>query len=251
MEQDRSSDLHLTEQEIGLSFQPAAGWWIATDDKWYPPELHPDYQPPVATVASTATPSGGGGSTLTSSQMPPATSPAMDPAAAQVPGSMYTASAGELAQTPGSAPAAYAVAPAVHAALISESNIPASPQAPGPNYAVSPPTTTTAAAQPEAGLERPAARAARKVVLTAWEGIWYVVLCVLAGMGYFAKIPAKKAMEDFRFCRMTSAEHFWYVVMCIFFGAGYLAKIPTAKALSELPQFRPPAERALQEQPHY
>jgi hypothetical protein len=45
-------------------------------------------------------------------------------------------------------------------------------------------------------------------------------------------------MEDFRFCRMTSAEHFWYIVMCVFFGAGYLAKLPTAKALSELPQFR-------------
>jgi hypothetical protein len=27
------------------------GWWIASDGKWYPPELHPDYRPPAAPVA--------------------------------------------------------------------------------------------------------------------------------------------------------------------------------------------------------
>jgi len=27
------------------------GWWQATDGKWYPPELHPDYQkPPLASM---------------------------------------------------------------------------------------------------------------------------------------------------------------------------------------------------------
>jgi hypothetical protein len=37
---------------------------------------------------------------------------------------------------------------------------------------------------------------------------------------------------------MTGAEQVWYVIMCIAFGAGYFAKIPMAKALSELPQYR-------------
>jgi hypothetical protein len=23
-----------------------AGWWLASDGKWYPPELHPNYTPP-------------------------------------------------------------------------------------------------------------------------------------------------------------------------------------------------------------
>ena len=37
---------------------------------------------------------------------------------------------------------------------------------------------------------------------------------------------------------LTTWEGIWYVVQCIAFGAGYFAKIPTAKALSELPQYR-------------
>lgn len=36
---------------------------------------------------------------------------------------------------------------------------------------------------------------------------------------------------------LTTWERIWYVLMCIGLGAGYFAKIPTAKALSELPQF--------------
>lgn len=78
--------------------------------------------------------------------------------------------------------------------------------------------------------------AVRKVALTTWEGIWYVLMNIGLGAGYFAKIPAKKALSDFGLCEMTSAERFWYVLMCIGFGAGYFAKIPVAKALSELPQ---------------
>jgi hypothetical protein len=241
MEQDRSSDPQWTEQQIGLSFQPAPGWWIATDDKWYPPEMHPNYQRPVEAVASTVTPLEGEVSTLTMSQIPTATPAPIASTAAPASESLYAASGGESAQAPLSAPYADVVGPTAHTTVLSERNIPASPQASEPQY-VGPPMTATAAAGPEAGLEGPAARVARKVVLTASEKTWYVVLCVLAGIGYFAKIPAKKAMEDFRFCRMTSAEHFWYIVMCIPFGAGYLAKIPTAKALSELPQFRPPTE---------
>ena len=27
------------------------GWWIASDGKWYPPEHHPDYQPPITPAA--------------------------------------------------------------------------------------------------------------------------------------------------------------------------------------------------------
>jgi hypothetical protein len=83
-----------------------------------------------------------------------------------------------------------------------------------------------------------ATAAARKTALTTWEGIWYVLQCIAFGAGYFAKIPAKKAMHDFGLTEMTGGEHFWYTVQCIAFGAGYFAKIPTAKALSELPQYR-------------
>lgn len=71
--------------------------------------------------------------------------------------------------------------------------------------------------------------------LTAWESFWYALSCIPLGAGYFAKIPAKRAMEDFGMTSMTAAERFWYVLMCIPLGAGYFAKIPVAKALSELP----------------
>lgn len=82
------------------------------------------------------------------------------------------------------------------------------------------------------------ADAVRKAALTTWEGIWYVLQNIALGAGYFAKVPAKKALQDFGLVQMTSAEQFWYVLQCIAFGAGYFAKIPTAKALSELPQYR-------------
>ncbi len=82
------------------------------------------------------------------------------------------------------------------------------------------------------------AGAVRKAALTTWEGIWYVLMNIALGAGYFAKVPAKKALHDFGLVEMTSAERFWYVLMCIAFGAGYFAKIPTAKAISELPQYR-------------
>jgi len=88
-------------------------------------------------------------------------------------------------------------------------------------------------------------RAARKVALTTWEGIWYVLMCIFFGAGYFVKIPAKKALKDFGLTEMTGAEQFWYVLMCIFFGAGYFAKIPVAKALSELPQYKADRQVAL------
>jgi hypothetical protein len=74
--------------------------------------------------------------------------------------------------------------------------------------------------------------------LTSAQQVWYTLHCIYFGMGYFAKIPAKKALQDYGMAQLTSAEQFWYTVECVFFGLGYLAKLPTAKALSEMPQFR-------------
>ncbi|MCW2932754.1 MAG: hypothetical protein JWM19_3716 [Actinomycetia bacterium] len=71
--------------------------------------------------------------------------------------------------------------------------------------------------------------------LTGAQQFWYVLQCIAFGAGYFAKIPAKKALADFGMVELTSAEKFWYVLQCIAFGAGYFAKLPTAKALSEMP----------------
>lgn len=79
-----------------------------------------------------------------------------------------------------------------------------------------------------------AVRAVRRLVLTTAEGFWYVLMCIGFGAGYFAKIPAKRALQDFGMAQMTAAESFWYVLMCIGFGAGYFAKIPVKKALSEM-----------------
>jgi hypothetical protein len=76
--------------------------------------------------------------------------------------------------------------------------------------------------------------AARASGLTAAGSFWYVLQCIAFGAGYFAKVPAKKALQDAGLARMTAAEQFWYVLMCIGFGAGYFAKLPVAKALSEM-----------------
>jgi len=86
----------------------------------------------------------------------------------------------------------------------------------------------------------PAARARERhqTGLTAAQQFWYVLQCISFGAGYFAKIPAKKALADFGMIELTSAEKFWYVLQCLACGAGYFAKLPTAKALSEMAQFR-------------
>ena len=81
---------------------------------------------------------------------------------------------------------------------------------------------------------QPTPQPLRKTSLTAAEQFWYVLMCIWFGAGYFAKIPAKKAMHDFGLAEMTAAEKFWYVLMCIPFGAGYFAKVPVAKAISEM-----------------
>ena len=78
----------------------------------------------------------------------------------------------------------------------------------------------------------------RKSGLSVWEGFWYVVMCIPMGAGYFAKIPAKKALHDAGLAKLTSAERFWYVLGCIPLGLFYLLKIPTAKALTELSPYR-------------
>jgi len=30
----------------GISIPPAPGWWLASDQNWYPPEQHPNYTKP-------------------------------------------------------------------------------------------------------------------------------------------------------------------------------------------------------------
>ena len=80
--------------------------------------------------------------------------------------------------------------------------------------------------------------ASSQVGLTTAQQFWYVLQCISFGAGYFAKIPAKKALSDFGMLELTSAEKFWYVLQCIAFGAGYFAKLPTAKALSEMPKLQ-------------
>jgi hypothetical protein len=79
--------------------------------------------------------------------------------------------------------------------------------------------------------------------LTAAQQFWYILQCISFGAGYFAKIPAKKALAEFGMAELTSAEKFWYVLQCCACGAGYFAKLPTAKALSEMPQFQAGAYR--------
>lgn len=124
-------------------------------------------------------------------------------------------------------------------------NMPEEPRSPGdatreggPVPAAVAQTDRTPATQLPRAVAQPVGASVRKVALTTWEGIWYVLMNIWFAAGYLTKVPAKKALQDFGLCEMTSAERFWYVLMCVWFGAGYLAKIPTAKALSELPQYR-------------
>jgi hypothetical protein len=84
----------------------------------------------------------------------------------------------------------------------------------------------------------PGARGPYVTGLTSAQNFWYTLQCIYFGLGYLAKIPAKKALEDYGMAQLTSTEQFWYTVECIFFGLGYFQKIPTAKALSEMPQFQ-------------
>jgi hypothetical protein len=95
------------------------------------------------------------------------------------------------------------------------------------------------------GQQQPATIGRRQHVvgLTGAQQVWYVLQCIAFGAGYFAKIPAKKALQDYGMAELTPAEKFWYVLQCIAFGAGYFAKLPTAKALSEMPQLQAGAYR--------
>jgi hypothetical protein len=76
----------------------------------------------------------------------------------------------------------------------------------------------------------------KKLSMTGAEAFWYVLGCIAFGAAYIAKVPVKKAMEDYGLVQMTSAERVWYMLGCIAFGAMYIAKLPAAKALSELPE---------------
>ena len=216
------------------------GWWQATDGKWYPPEQHPNYRatttesvmstahesPVYSSVAAQTTPPPGwyldpndptrhrywDGTSWTLDTRP-AGSPTQSPASQQQ-------QALELTLTPWREAAADDHSPQTLTLWGTE--------------------TAPAGSRQPATRSAPAvvASAIRKTALTTWEGIWYVIMCIGFGAGYFGKIPAKKALKDYGLTEMTGAEHFWYVLMCIGFGAGYFAKIPVAKALSELPQNR-------------
>lgn len=72
------------------------------------------------------------------------------------------------------------------------------------------------------------------VRLTAAEKFWYVLQNIGFGAGYFAKIPAKKALHEVGLAEFSGWEQFWYVLQCIAFGWGYFAKIPVKKALTEV-----------------
>lgn len=69
---------------------------------------------------------------------------------------------------------------------------------------------------------------------TSAEGFWYVLGCICFGASYFAKIPTRKALEEYGLVTLTGWQKFWYVLMNIFFGSGYLSKVIVKKALSEV-----------------
>jgi hypothetical protein len=76
--------------------------------------------------------------------------------------------------------------------------------------------------------------APRGAALTAAARFWYALMNIGFGAGYFAKIPAKRALADAGLASMTPAESFWYALMCVPLGAGYFVKVPVAKAISEM-----------------
>lgn len=49
-----------------------AGWWVASDGKWYPPHLHPDYVPPVPPPAPVGPPLGAAPPVAPAAAPPPA-----------------------------------------------------------------------------------------------------------------------------------------------------------------------------------
>lgn len=70
---------------------------------------------------------------------------------------------------------------------------------------------------------------------TAAEGFWYVVMNFAFFAAYFAKIPVKKALEEYgQVQQLTTWENIWYVLMNISFGSGYFAKVVVKKAMSEV-----------------
>lgn len=69
---------------------------------------------------------------------------------------------------------------------------------------------------------------------TSAESFWYVLQCIYLGLGYFAKVPIKKALSEYGLVELTGAEKFWYTLQCICFGAGFFSKCISKKALSEV-----------------
>jgi uncharacterized protein DUF2510 len=233
------------------------GWWVASDGKWYPPELHPDNRDShpqasqtVATHTSVtppnpapSTPPGwyrdpydetaarywDGTSWSEARPIDSLRSPSTSQEAATRPAETQQVQTTDTSQEPATRPAETSQVPAAAAAGTVATVA-------SPEVATRPPTTPQAQSYTSMGAT--VAQAVRKTALTSWEGIWYIIMCIPLGWAYFTKIPAKKALHDFGLTELTAAERFWYLLMCIALGAGYLAKIPTAKAISELPQYR-------------
>jgi hypothetical protein len=231
--------------------QQSADWWQASNGQWYSPIFHPNnYKPRSEPPAAQGVPSAGvqgqavddrttRSSSGSMSQVGVATTQFTQAEPERILGSdvpqgpgwwkaadgrWYPAEQHPKYQPPAQPPAGLSVPRSEQ-----QSSAPAvSTSAPPVGSA---PAVSTTASGPQQGL-------VRKMALTTWEGIWYVLMNIALGAGYFAKVPAKKAFHDFGLVEMTSAEQFWYVLMCIAFGAGYFAKIPTARAISELPQYR-------------
>lgn len=72
---------------------------------------------------------------------------------------------------------------------------------------------------------------------TGWARFWYYLGNVFLAASYFAKIPARRALEQAGVGRLTGAERFWYVIENIPLGAGYFAKIIVARAIAQAVEY--------------
>lgn len=70
---------------------------------------------------------------------------------------------------------------------------------------------------------------------TAAEAFWYVLMNIFFGVAYLAKVPLRKALEEFGYIKKsTNAEKAWYILLNVAFGSGYFAKVIYSKALSQV-----------------
>ena len=71
--------------------------------------------------------------------------------------------------------------------------------------------------------------------MTAAERFWYIIENIALGAGYFAKLPAAKALDEvYGTERVKGWARFWYVLFNILPPGGmYLAKVPVKRALEQ------------------